>query len=497
MGGRVQTLILLDTRVPTAASTLMCFSEPSEVGHMQSGSPPLSIALLAAASQHTVLKYYGESFWRDEAFSILLARRGPLAMVPLTAKDFNPPLYYLLLYGWMALFGSSEHAVRAMSMLFAAGTLVVVWLFMTGPMEVPRRRAVAYLTLFAVNPLLSYYAFEARMYSMLAFLASLAFYSFYVRSRRGYLIAATLGLCTHYFMLLVVASLIGLVILTENDRRRLVIMAAMPLVLFAPWLGVAFAFHASHNPPFWIQRPSVGLIRGFFAFLYLGHDDTAFQFPFHGVLTLFSVFGLALVGVAARAGVVAWRHGHKPYLLLLLLTWALFAPTTVLLASFIKPMFIARYVIFAGVGLLLIFVFAMEQLGPILRYSALTVLLLSAFLYQSIETTYVTKGHYADTIRPLAGSAGPNDVMFVLSDLDYFPAAYYFGESRVFIYGQSYESIPAYRGKALIAPDRIVERIDDRHRTFILVNDHEYRVAARAPARTDSQNDAGAAPHRQ
>jgi hypothetical protein len=109
----------------------------------------------------------------------------------------------------------------------------------------------------------------------------------------------------------------------------------------------------------------------------------------------------------------------------------------------------------------------------------------------------VTKGQYAETIRPLAASAGPNDVMFVLSDWDYFPAAYYFGESRVFIYGQSYESIPVYRGKALIAPDRIVERIDDRHRTFILVNDHEYRVAAGAPAPTDSQNHAGTPPHRQ
>src|SRR5262249_20733975 len=147
-----------------------------------------------------------EGLWRDEAFSWAMASQG-LHAVPLTARDFNPPLYYLLLAGWMQLFGPSESALRLLSVLFFCATLWVVWRTMTDLLDVPPRRAWLYISLVAINPLLSYYAVEARMYSLLAFLSAASCYAYLARRPVLYVFATTAGLYTHYFM--------GLVVLTQ------------------------------------------------------------------------------------------------------------------------------------------------------------------------------------------------------------------------------------------------------------------------------------------
>ena len=72
----------------------------------------------------TPLLYLTQSLWRDEAFSVMLARHSLLDIVRLSAGDFTPPLYYILLHVWMTFFGSSEIAVRLLSFVFHIATAV-------------------------------------------------------------------------------------------------------------------------------------------------------------------------------------------------------------------------------------------------------------------------------------------------------------------------------------------------------------------------------------
>ncbi|PIW73452.1 hypothetical protein CO005_01355, partial [Candidatus Roizmanbacteria bacterium CG_4_8_14_3_um_filter_34_9] len=60
----------------------------------------------------TPLFFLTQPFWRDEAFSYFMAKKNIFEMLLLTAKDFNPPLYYFILHFWMNIFGSSEIALR-------------------------------------------------------------------------------------------------------------------------------------------------------------------------------------------------------------------------------------------------------------------------------------------------------------------------------------------------------------------------------------------------
>src|SRR3954469_24431478 len=75
-----------------------------------------------------VLRFVVRSqLWLDEALSVNIARL-PIAQIPGALRhDGAPPLYYVLLHGWMALFGTGDTAVRALSGLCAVATLPLLY----------------------------------------------------------------------------------------------------------------------------------------------------------------------------------------------------------------------------------------------------------------------------------------------------------------------------------------------------------------------------------
>ena len=58
-------------------------------------------------------------YWIDEGIAVGIASHDFLDIPRILGQDGNPPLYYLLLHGWMQVFGTGEAATRALSLLFA------------------------------------------------------------------------------------------------------------------------------------------------------------------------------------------------------------------------------------------------------------------------------------------------------------------------------------------------------------------------------------------
>jgi len=125
---------------------------------------PLSwIFLLGLGVRFAQLTYH--SLWFDEVMSIFWAARPTseiwrigLALV----QDKHPPLYYLLLHGWIRLVGGSDYAVRSLGA--AIGALAVLPVYGIGRrLGGPRAGAWAAL-LVALNPFLVWYSQEARMF---------------------------------------------------------------------------------------------------------------------------------------------------------------------------------------------------------------------------------------------------------------------------------------------------------------------------------------------
>ncbi len=58
-------------------------------------------------------------YWIDEGIAVGIASHDLEDIPGILAQDGNPPLYYLLLHGWMLVFGAGEAATRALSLVFA------------------------------------------------------------------------------------------------------------------------------------------------------------------------------------------------------------------------------------------------------------------------------------------------------------------------------------------------------------------------------------------
>ena len=123
----------------------------------------------AALLDHLSLDY-------DELFSVYFAERGPAYLLSEGWRtETNPPLYFLLLDGWIALFGQSAIAVRALSLLFGAATVPVVFLIgRAAARRAGQDAGVAWLVaaFYLTSAVTARYALMARPYALcLCFIA--------------------------------------------------------------------------------------------------------------------------------------------------------------------------------------------------------------------------------------------------------------------------------------------------------------------------------------
>jgi len=125
----------------------------------------------------------------------------------------------------------------------------------------------------------------------------------------------------------------------------------------------------------------------------------------------------------------------------------------------------------------LLFVAGLERLKPVPRGVMLLVLAGLAVQYQVWQAQRHSKGLFRETIAGISRQAGPDDLLYVARELEFFPAEYYFDPSRVFVFGPRYEDIKAYTGKVLIPRDKVVLTLPEtRRRVFVLNGDREVSV---------------------
>jgi len=430
---------------------------------------------------NTPLKFFIQSLWRDEAFSYLLAKRNLFEIAVLTAKDANPPLYYWLIHCWMNVFGSSEIALRSLSLIFFFATIYIADLFLTGVMKLNRAKRVFYLILTGLNPLLLYYAFEARMYTMLAFFAALSFYAFYKRNKRLYFVSTILGLYTHYFMLLVVLTQITNEFINQKKHIfsfKKIKTILITLGLFFPWIVFVISQKQNSIVSFWVSRPNLSEIFILPSIIYTGYEK-GFRFlslkPGH--MIAFGFFSFLLLAIVALGFIKTKEHRHLSAIFQFFFLWAFLAPFAIFIFSFFKSLFLPRYLIISTIGFQLLIIFILERIKFPIRMFLYFTIIIYVFSYQMLLLKYRSKTNFAGPIREIKSLAEPDDFLYVTTELDFHVAQYYFGENRVYIYGKSYEEIPWFVGKILIPENKIINELPVYPRkAFILKPNAAYSI---------------------
>jgi mannosyltransferase len=212
------------------------------------------------------------SVWIDEAWSVWISKMSLSQIVDATRADYHPPLYFFALHFWMMIFGTSESAIRLLSVLF--GVLAIPMTYVVGRQLFDKEVGLVAALILALSPFNIQYSQETRMYSLMVLLTLLSMY-FFLRflqrstlvSSAGYVLFTTLLIYTHYYGLFVVLAqnvyVVAVLLLSAKDMFRLrqwVILEALVVALFAPWIGVFFRRASTMPADFWVPFPTLNTL---------------------------------------------------------------------------------------------------------------------------------------------------------------------------------------------------------------------------------------------
>jgi mannosyltransferase len=207
------------------------------------------------------------SLWFDEGYTAWAASLSPGQIVHVIRADTAPPLYYLMLRGWVALFGHSEVAMRAPSAICATASLLIFLPLARRILREPWAVAMA-VCVFAASEMQIAFAHEARFYTLMALLAQvdllLVLLAIEGRSPWKYaalILAWSASLYINNMMVVYLASLaVAWLILPGARQLRsravdILIVSAISGIIFVPWLPAMLAqSHAIHGN-FWAAIP--------------------------------------------------------------------------------------------------------------------------------------------------------------------------------------------------------------------------------------------------
>lgn len=236
-------------------------------------STPEQVALLAILLLAFGLRvaYLGAQELRgDESFGYFFMQQGYREMIDATValKEPHPVASYFVQKAWMQASGTSEFALRFVSVWFS--TLAVALLVRLARRLQMRTAAIlAGSLLFAASPYAIWHAQDARMYSMsMALGIAVTWLAIEALTRRrwqwivAYLVAALLALHTHYYVVYLLVALtifvVGRAVVAPSARRAVwdwVMWNVILFVLYMPWLarasGILAGYGGNGDSPTW------------------------------------------------------------------------------------------------------------------------------------------------------------------------------------------------------------------------------------------------------
>jgi len=358
-----------------------------------------------------------KSFWLDESFSAAAARLSLTGLWHLAVdSQANMSLYYALLHEWRAV-GESEFALRSLSVLFATASVPVVWAVARRLFDEATAAVAAFLL--ALNGFLLQYAQEARGYSLVVLLVSVASLLFLRAAERPtagrlavYALVGGLSLYAHLYAGLVLLGHAVAAALRHEGRRRLAAAFAaigllgLPLVLFV-------LFRDSGQVAFLSRPGPIELVK---TFAHLGGG--------RGPVLAYAALGIFALWAARRElaeprSATGWRWSF-------LLLWALLPIAVSFAASQGKPFFRPFYLIVCLPPVVIVVARGLVLVpSRRLRGAAAGVVVALALLELGLWYGTYDKEDWRAAERHVAANARPGDAIGFYAPYARIPFEYY------------------------------------------------------------------------
>lgn len=155
----------------------------------------------------STMNQFTVSIWGDEGFSAILSMKSLPQIIKIIATDTSPPLWNITEHIAFKLFGINEIVIRGLAFLYFS--LAVFFAYKIAEFLWDKKTAVIAAILTFLNPFFFIYAFEGRMYSILALGVTASMYFFLkiifepqkkpVFNRTGYILSTLWAMYSHHF----------------------------------------------------------------------------------------------------------------------------------------------------------------------------------------------------------------------------------------------------------------------------------------------------------
>jgi mannosyltransferase len=255
--------------VPTSAPEGAPVALPAPGQESASPHWPLIAAVAGLTAAGAAIRFAPlgvQSFHHDEVITVMRVIPGSFGQMlhEVKASESNPPLYYVLAWGWTHAFGRSEWGIRSLSALF--GTLTVALGYPIGRQLASRRVGLILAGLLAFNPMLIWYSQEARSYALVIFFGALSFLFFLRALDSGgrprelavWAVASALALGSHYFAFFAVGIEAVWIAVALRHRWKAVVPALAAVGAAGAALLPLIAAQTNPNHIGWIEESALG-----------------------------------------------------------------------------------------------------------------------------------------------------------------------------------------------------------------------------------------------
>jgi len=250
-----------------------------------------------------------------------------------------------------------------------------------------------------------------------------------------------------------------------------------------PWL-VRVLKEAATLRTSWYFPVNGNLVKSVLGNMYLGYEGTPWYL--WGFTANLSIVLLVLFFLAIRKKTTRARNS--------LFLFAVFVPLTIVVGvSFIKPLFVNRYLIGVTIAEVFLMALAIEAIkNHLLQKFGAWCLVLGALAFNVWYPSQHAKLNIRATIQEVNALKTKDDVILAQSPLVFFETMYYaVGGSRVFLYNPHGVPFPWYVGGILVTENQMAADLPVYPaRAFLVAEDGSFNIAYRAPMNTLAQKTA-------
>lgn len=402
--------------------------------------------------------------------------RSPVEIVQILMRDTSPPLWNFSEYLAFQTFGTSEIVIRGLAFFYFL--VAIFFVYKIGSHFFGRKTGVLSALLTFFNPFFFVYAFEGRMYSILAagVTASMYFFLKILRgegspktlTKLGYVVATLWALYSHHFAIfaLFVQGLWFLYELVLGNRKVALALFKLFIVvgiLYVPWMIPLYNQTKMVGGGFWLSTPTPDDLKILiYDYLSKGIKDLDFVIPSLNI----QLYDLALYFLYATLVLRKWHKGIQKTLFFL--TW-FFLPIvlTWVVSQYFTSIFFNRYLLYAIPGAMLVVGSSTRKLS-LLPIAATLILFLIIDGYYFVHPTklpfrelaaYVKENETATDARLNWNSNGAHHL---------WETKYYGIDAP--IYSAEGGELPFFVGTALMEPGDITTEIPDTPRVAIITS---------------------------